>query len=133
MFKGSLLCSTDLLSLHWTPTEEPCFVFIALSLQVLIYVAKISLSLLQAEQAQLSQSLLTVEVLQSHHLDGPPLDYLLVFLVLEGPKKGLQVLTAYSSCTCVQVLTVTEGNIYHYGPCIFDASKWSLEHICMGV
>lgn len=132
MFKGSLLYSTDLLSLHWTPTEEPCFVFIALSLQVLIYVAKISLSLLQAEQAQLSQSLLTVEVLQSHHLDGPPLDYLLVFLVLEGPKKDSRC-SLHTLHARVQVLTVTEGNIYHYGPCIFDASKWSLEHICMGV
>lgn len=94
-----------------------------------IYICcKIPLSLLLAEQAQLS--------VPPHSRGAPvPSPWWSSSGLSPGisctwwPKKGLQVLSAHSSCLCVQVLTVTEGDIYHYGPCIFDGSKWSLEHI----
>ena len=87
MFQFVPIASGPVAGHHW---KEPGSISFAPSLQVFIDIEKIPLSLLQAEQFQLSQPFFIGEVLQHlHHLCGPLLDSLQsvhVSVVLRSPE-----------------------------------------------
>ena len=94
VFQFVLSASGPATGYHW---KEPGSVLMAPSLQVLLCSEKThpELSLLQAEQSQLSQPLLIGEMLQSvHHHSGPALhflQYVHVSSVLGSPELGTEL------------------------------------------